>query len=43
MQLTSKIGWGTIVGAKMSFDLTITFDVPPFSHNVATKRNPIIG
>jgi len=27
----------------MSSDLTITFDVPPFSHNVATKCNSTIG
>ncbi len=27
----------------MSFDLTITFGVPPFSHNVTTKQNMIIG
>jgi hypothetical protein len=25
----------------VSFDLTITNDVPPFSHNVAAKQNTI--
>jgi hypothetical protein len=37
MQLASEFGWGIIVGTKVSFDLTITYGVPPFSHNVAAK------
>ncbi len=39
VQLASKIGWGIVENTKVSFDLTITFGVPPFSHNVATKNN----
>jgi len=41
--LASKIKCGIVGGTKVSFDLTITFDVPPFSHNVATKWNTTIS
>jgi hypothetical protein len=41
MQLALEIGWGITRSIKVSFDLTITFYVPPFSHNVATKWNMI--
>jgi hypothetical protein len=41
MQLTSKNEWRSVGGTKMSFDLTITSNVPPFSHNVATKQNTV--
>jgi hypothetical protein len=43
MQLALEIGWGIARSTKMSFDLTITFDVPLFSHNVATKQNMAIN
>jgi hypothetical protein len=34
---------GELQEAQKSFDLTITFGVPPFSHNVAAKQNTAIG
>jgi len=43
MQLALETRWGIIGGTKMSFDLTITSKVQPFSHNVTTKQNTIIG
>jgi hypothetical protein len=41
--LASEIKWGTAWGTKFSSNLTITFGVPPFSHNVTTKQNTTIG
>jgi hypothetical protein len=43
VQLASKTEWGTVGGTKMSSNLTITFDVPPFSHNVVAKQNMNVG
>jgi hypothetical protein len=43
MQLAIEIEWGIARGTKVSFDLTITSNVPPFSHNVAIKRNMVVG
>jgi hypothetical protein len=43
MQLALKTRWGIVEGTKVSFDLTITFGVPPFSHNVAAKQNTATG
>jgi hypothetical protein len=37
MGLVLKAYWGNVKGTKMSSDLTTTFDVPSFSHNVVTK------
>jgi len=37
--MASEFGWETIGGTKMSFDLTTTFGVPPFSHHAAAQRN----
>jgi len=39
MWLTSKIGWGIARDTKVSSNLTITYGVPPFSHNVVAKQN----
>jgi hypothetical protein len=39
MWLASKIGWGIARDTKVSSNLTITYGVPPFSHNVVTKQN----
>ncbi len=43
MGLVLKAYWGNVKGTKMSSDLTTTFDVPSFSHNVVTKWNTIVN
>jgi hypothetical protein len=43
MWLVSKGGWGIARGTKVSFDLTITSGIQPFSHNVTAKQNTTIG
>jgi hypothetical protein len=43
MQLALKTGWGTTRGTKVSSNLTITFGIPPFSHNVTAKQNTNVG
>jgi hypothetical protein len=43
MRLALEVRWEIVRGTKVSSDLTITYDVPPFSHNVVAKWNMATG
>jgi hypothetical protein len=43
MGLVLEAYWGNAKGTKMSSNLTTTFDVLSFSHNVAAKGNTTLN